>query len=171
MKVKPFSTSGIIPVIGFCTGLVALMAGVPHAWSGHGSTQRGFQMKRAVIARAAHAGLCPLIAAQVKGNFASERIQARAAICVSEKVAQDPVSGRRVDLGLSSDLPIMFAVADHRPLSEPRLTVPPIYGLNLCAQAYRPELRYPHRNPDHLVMFCRRDRANATGGQAATPIA
>lgn len=104
-------------IIGWVV-LGGILAGVAYAWiERNGATHPAVPLERVVIAEIVYSGSCPVIAAQAEGYFASEGIQAATPVYTSGKAALDAVLDGQADLGLSADLPVMFAVMDHRPLS------------------------------------------------------
>src|SRR5260370_33709411 len=69
------------------------------------------------IANQVYTGSCPVIVAEAKGYFASEGIQTTSRLYESGKAALDAVFSGQADLGISADLPVMFAVMNHQPLT------------------------------------------------------
>ena len=121
MRIKLDSQAGgrrLIYAVVSLVVLAALAGGAAYAWIGrHVPIQDDAAPERVVIATIVYAGSCPVIAAQAKGYFTSEGIQAAIPAYTSGKASLDAVLAGQADLGLVADLPVMFAVMDHRPLS------------------------------------------------------
>lgn len=121
MSIKPGTSAGGRPLTYAIIGLVALVAlvgGGAYAWlDRHTLTHPAAPLEKVVIANQVYTGSCPVIAAQAKGYFTSEGIQAIVPNYSSGKTALDAVFSGNADLGISGDLPVMFAVMDNRPLS------------------------------------------------------
>jgi NitT/TauT family transport system substrate-binding protein len=118
---NPGTRPGGGPLIYAIIGMVllaALLSGGAYAWiTGRILTRPVGPLEKVVIANQMYTGSCPVIAAQAKGYFTSEGIQAIVPIYSSGKAALDAVFGGKADLGVSADLPVMFAVMNRQPLS------------------------------------------------------
>ncbi|MBV8659999.1 MAG: NrtA/SsuA/CpmA family ABC transporter substrate-binding protein [Burkholderiales bacterium] len=68
------------------------------------------------IANFVYTGNCPLLAADAKGYFAQEGVDATVNTYSSGKLALDAVFNGKADLGISGDLPVMFSVMNGRPI-------------------------------------------------------
>jgi NitT/TauT family transport system substrate-binding protein len=114
MRIKLDSQAGgrrLIYAVVSLVVLAALAGGAAYAWIGrHVPIQDDAAPERVVIATIVYAGSCPVIAAQAKGYFTSEGIQAAIPAYTSGKASLDAVLAGQADLGLVADLPVMLAV-------------------------------------------------------------
>lgn len=112
-KILIYSAAGLI-------GLVVVLGGAVYAWVGHHLPMHSGThalTERVVIANLVYTGSCPVIAAQANGYFADEGIEADVPVYASGKAALDAMFSGKADLAVSGDLPTMFAVMNHQPLT------------------------------------------------------
>jgi NitT/TauT family transport system substrate-binding protein len=118
MKVKPVARAGRRATIYAIVGSIALAGGAAFAWFGHHSPRPpDIPPERVVIANIVYTGSCPVVAAQSKGYFRSEGIEATVALYSSGKAALDALIDGKADLAITGDLPVVLAVMNDQPLS------------------------------------------------------
>ena len=71
---------------------------------------------KVTIANLVYTGSCPLLAADANGYFVREGVDVTVNTFSSGKLALDAVFNGTADLGVSGDLPVMFAVMGGKPL-------------------------------------------------------
>jgi len=74
-------------------------------------------LENVTIANFMYTGSCSLIAAQAKGYFVNEGVQVSSQVYSTGKAALDAMFGGTADLGISGDMPVMFAVMNRQPLA------------------------------------------------------
>jgi len=114
---KSAGRSSIYAIIGLLL-LVALLSGGAYLWFGRTVPANSeAPLEKVRFSVLFYTGSCSVMAAQEKGYFLSEGIQATTDVYGSGTAVLDQVFSGKADLGASGDIPVMFAVMNHQPLS------------------------------------------------------
>jgi len=114
---KSAGRSSIYAIIGLLL-LAALLSGGAYLWFDRTILANPkVPLEKVRISVLFYTGSCSVMAAQEKGYFLSEGIQATTEVYGSGTAVLDQVFSGKADLGASGDIPVMFAVMNHQPLS------------------------------------------------------